>query len=292
MAGMARVRLDPRALSRVRGGCRGARQHHAAVPCSFPRAGGGGRKRLSRAADPPPPFSAGGIAGQIAENAADDVFFCGAGISCCPLPRRSRFVAFSCEGGNIILSAAGSMLVYFYARGPRLNNGKIGVFCTLGQKTSTFLARYSRNVPSDSVFSVRSVQNTLISPKWAAREYISVKSCQKAVLWLRWSTFGEDFATCPLSLGDCSLGQAVSGFVGHVSAFRSGFVCRIESRDCSHIGPRDCPRIGSRNRLSHSARNRSWHRPPGEGRPSHTGGSATRSQPRRPLRYNRSRKHA
>lgn len=263
MAGMARVRLDPCALSRVRGVvAKGFR----APPI---------RRR---------PFPRGGIAGQIAENAADDVFFCGAGISCCPLPRRSRFVAFSCEGGNIILSAAGSMLVYFYARGPRLNNGKIGVFCTLGQKTSTFLARYSRNVPSDSVFSVRSVQNTLISPKWAAREYISVKSCQKAVLWLRWSTFGEDFATCPLSLGDCSLGQAVSGFVGHVSAFRSGFVCRIESRDCSHIGPRDCPRIGSRNR--------SWHRPPGEGRPSHTGGSATRSQPRRPLRYNRSRKHA
>ena len=97
MAGMARVRLDPCALSRVRGG---------------------GRKRLSRAADPPLPFSAGGIVGQIAENAADDVFFCGAGISCCPLPRRSRFVAFSCEGGSIILSAAGSMLVFFYARAP------------------------------------------------------------------------------------------------------------------------------------------------------------------------------
>lgn len=175
MAGMARVRLDPRALSRVRG----------VVAKGF------------RAPPIRRPFPRGGIAGQIAENAADDVFFCGAGISCCPLPRRSRFVVFSCEGGNIILSAAGSMLVYFYARGPRLNNGKIGVFCTLGQKTSTFLARYSRNVPSDSVFSVRSVQNTPISPKWAVREYISVKSCRKAVLWLRWGTFGEDFAMFP-----------------------------------------------------------------------------------------------
>ena len=176
--------------------------------------------------------------------------------------------------------------------GPGPNNGKIGVFCTLGQKTSTFLARYSRNVPSDSVFSVRSVQNTPISPKWAVQEYISVKSCRKAVLWLRWGTFGEDFATCPLSLGDCSLGQAVSGFVGHVSAFRSGFACRIESRDCSRIGPRDSSRIGPEDRLSHSARNRSCHRSPGEGRPLHTGGNATCSQPRWPLRYNRSRKHA
>lgn len=48
MAGMARVRLDPRALSRVRGGCRGARQHHAAVPCSFPRAGGWSQKAFAR----------------------------------------------------------------------------------------------------------------------------------------------------------------------------------------------------------------------------------------------------
>ena len=165
------------------------------TPALFPACGGWSQKAFARRRSAA--LFRGGIAGQIAENAADDVFFCGAGISCCPLPRRSRFVVFSCEGGNIILSAAGSMLVYFYARGPRLNNGKIGVFCTLGQKTSTFLARYSRNVPSDSVFSVRSVQNTPISPKWAVREYISVKSCQKAVLWLRWSTFGEDFAMFP-----------------------------------------------------------------------------------------------
>ena len=165
------------------------------TPALFPACGGWSQKAFARRRSAA--LFRGGIAGQIAENAADDVFFCGAGISCCPLPRRSRSVVFSCEGGNIILSAAGSMLVYFYARGPRLNNGKIGVFCTLGQKTSTFLARYSRNVPSDSVFSVRSVQNTPISPKWAVREYISVKSCQKAVLWLRWSTFGEDFAMFP-----------------------------------------------------------------------------------------------
>ena len=267
MAGMARVRLDPRALSRVRGGVEG---HGSITPqyLALSRVRGGwSQKAFARRRSAAALFRGGGIAGQIAENAADDVFFCGAGISCCPLPRRSRFVAFSCEGGNIILSAAGSMLVYFYARGPRLNNGKIGVFCTLGQKTSTFLARYSRNVPSDSVFSVRSVQNTLISPKWAAREYISVKSCQKAVLWLRWSTFGEDFATCPLSLGDCSLGQTVFGLVGHVSAFRSGFACRIESRDCSRIGSRDSSRIGPRDRLSHSARNRSCHSPPWGGSP-------------------------
>lgn len=119
MAGMARVRLDPRALSRVRGG--------------------GGRKRLSRAADPPPPFFAGGgIAGQIAENAADDVFFCGAGISCCPLPRRSRFVAFSCEGGNIILCAAGSMLVFFCARAPGQIMARSAYFVLSGRKPRHF----------------------------------------------------------------------------------------------------------------------------------------------------------
>lgn len=40
----------------------------------------------------------------------------------------------------------------------------MSVFCTLGQNNRAFLARYSRNVPSDSVFPARSVQNTLILP--------------------------------------------------------------------------------------------------------------------------------
>lgn len=116
MAGMARVRLDPRALSRVRGWSQKA----------FAR-------RRSAAA-----LFRGGIAGQIAENAADDVFFCGAGISCCPLPRRSRFVAFSCEGGNIILSAAGSMLVFFYARAPGQIMARSAYFVLLGRKPRHF----------------------------------------------------------------------------------------------------------------------------------------------------------
>lgn len=196
MAGMARVRLDPRALSRVRGGCRGARQHHAAVPCSFPRAGGG-RKRLSRAADPPPPFSAGG-GSQVRSRKMQQTTSSSAGreypvVRCLvvhdPPP--------SSAGREYHPERCGQHARLLLREGPGPNNGKIGVFCTLRQKTSTFLARYSRNVPSDSVFSVRSVQNMPISPKWAVQECISVKSCQKAVLWLRWSTFGEDFAMFP-----------------------------------------------------------------------------------------------
>ena len=116
MAGMARVRLNPRALSRVRGWSQKA----------FAR-------RRSAAA-----LFRGGIAGQIAENAADDVFSCGPGISCCPLPRRSRFVAFSCEGGNIILSAAGSMLVFFYARAPGQTMARSAYFVLSGRKLRHF----------------------------------------------------------------------------------------------------------------------------------------------------------
>lgn len=117
MAGMARVRLDPRALSRVRGGW---------SQKAFAR-------RRSAAA-----LFRGGIAGQIAENAADDVFFCGAGISCCLLPRRSRSAAFSCEGGNIILSAAGSMLVFFYARAPGQIMARSAYFVLSGRKPRHF----------------------------------------------------------------------------------------------------------------------------------------------------------
>ena len=116
MAGMARVRLDPRALSRVRG-----------VVAKGSRAPPIRRRPFPR-----------GIADQIAENAADDVFFCGAGISCCPLPRRSRFVAFSCEGGNIILSAAGSMLVFFYARAPGQIMARSAYFVLSGRKPRHF----------------------------------------------------------------------------------------------------------------------------------------------------------
>lgn len=263
MAGMARARLDPFALSRVRGVVAKGFRAPPIRRRPFPR----------------------GIAGRIAENVADDVFSCGAGISCCPLPRRSRFVAFSCEGGNIILSAAGSMLVYFYARGPRLNNGKIGVFCTFGQKTSTFLARYSRNVPSDSVF---------FGSKRTKYAYFAKIGCP-----------GVHFSEIlPESCSLAALGYIWRRF-RHVSAFRPGIAhwgkpCLAlsdmfpRSAQGSPVvwGLRDCPCIGPRYRLSHSARNRSWHRPPGGGRLSHTGGSATRSQPRRPLRYNRSRKHA
>lgn len=118
MAGMARVRLDPRALSRVRGGW--------------------SQKAFARRRSAAALFRRGGIAGQIAENAADDVFFCGAGISCCPLPRRSRFVAFSCEGGNIILCAAGSMLVFFCARAPGQIMARSAYFVLSGRKPRHF----------------------------------------------------------------------------------------------------------------------------------------------------------
>lgn len=117
MAGMARVRLDPRALSRVRGVVAKGFRAPPICRCPFPR---------------------GGIAGQIAENAADDVFFCGAGISCCPLPRRSRFAAFSCEGGNIILSAACSLLVFFYARAPGQTMARSAYFVLSGRKPRHF----------------------------------------------------------------------------------------------------------------------------------------------------------
>lgn len=117
IAGMARVRLDPCALSRVRG-------------CS--------QKAFARRRSAAALFRGGGIVGQIAENAADDVFSCGAGISCCPLPRRSRLVAFSCEGGSIILSAAGSMLVFFYARAPGQIMARSAYFVLSGRKPRHF----------------------------------------------------------------------------------------------------------------------------------------------------------
>ena len=152
MAGMARVRLDPRALSRVRGGVEG---HGSITPqyLALSRVRGQSQKAFARRRSAAL-FCGGGIAGQIAENAADDDFFCGAGISCCPLPRRSRFVVFSCEGGNIILSAAGSMLVFFYARAPGQTMARSAYFVLSGRKAWLFCPRYSRNVPFDSAFPV------------------------------------------------------------------------------------------------------------------------------------------
>lgn len=67
-------------------------------------------------------------------------------------------------------------------------DGKICVFCTPAQEKLCFLARYSPNVLFDSVFPPECVHNKSILPKMAARECISLKSCQKPAFRLRWST--------------------------------------------------------------------------------------------------------
>lgn len=61
-----------------------------------------------------------------------------------------------------------------------VKNGKIDVFCTLGQENLSFLARYRRNVRSDSLFWHNGHILYALSWKNAVEEYISAISCQKA----------------------------------------------------------------------------------------------------------------